>query len=571
MASVQEYLRFKKSNCKNCYKCIRNCPVKAIRFSAGQAHVIKDECILCGHCFVVCPQNAKEIADATEYVRVLLAGDAPVVASVAPSFAAYFEGVGFDALSHALFALGFSYAEETAVGATLVKRQYEELLSRGEYEILISSCCPSVNLLIRKYHPAVIPYLAPVVSPMAAHAIDIKHRMPGCKVVFIGPCLSKKAEAEDSLTDAVLTFEELSSMMAASGITLEKKTDRRPDSRARIFPTDGGIIKTMDFPAECEYTRISVSGIDNCIAAIHDIEAGGLGKCFIEMSACSGSCIGGPIMEKYKNAPVRHYRDIVNYAGKDDFPTDDISNARLLTVHTNISREKYTPTEAEILDVLRLTGKTKPEDELNCGSCGYPTCREKAIAVLEGKADISMCLPYLMEKAERFSDTIVRNNPNGIIVVNEDMEIQDINPAAMRMLGVRQKSDVLGELIVRIFDPLPFTDTLSGAAVVRDKLNYYPEYEKYLEVTVVHDKKSRILIGILRDVTDAEEERRKKEELGRKTVEVADEVVERQLRIVHEIASLLGETAAETKIALSKLKETIINEHKDGYDQDTSK
>lgn len=276
-------------------------------------------------------------------------------------------------------------------------------------------------------------------------------------------------------------------------------------------------------------------------------------------------------MEKYKNAPVRHYRDIVNYAGKDDFPTDDISNARLLTVHTNISREKYTPTEAEILDVLRLTGKTKPEDELNCGSCGYPTCREKAIAVLEGKADISMCLPYLMEKAERFSDTIVRNNPNGIIVVNEDMEIQDINPAAMRMLGVRQKSDVLGELIVRIFDPLPFTDTLSGAAVVRDKLNYYPEYEKYLEVTVVHDKKSRILIGILRDVTDAEEERRKKEELGRKTVEVADEVVERQLRIVHEIASLLGETAAETKIALSKLKETIINEHKDGYDQDTSK
>lgn len=553
MSSV---LQLKKSNCKNCYKCIRHCPVKSIKFSANQAHIVSEECILCGQCFVVCPQNAKEIADGTETVQALLDSGANVVASLAPSFSAYFEGVGFSALREALKQLGFFSAEETALGATLVKREYEKQLAQGKEDVLITSCCPSVNLLIRKYYPELIHCLSPVVSPMVAHCIDIKRRMPDAKTVFIGPCLSKKDEAEDSPVDAVLTFDELNTLFSASGVAPEARLDRIEESRARLFPTVGGILKTMDLP-NTGYTCLSVDGVEHCRAALDDIAAGNLHRCFLEMSACAGSCIGGPVMEKYKNSPVRHYQAVTSCAGKRDFAVEQPESAALGKHHTYLGVASAMPSEAEIREILAKTGKTQPEDELNCGSCGYNTCREKAIAVYRGKADISMCLPFLMDKAERFSNNILNHTPNGILVVNESLEVQQVNPAAMEMLRIVREADVLGEQLIRIMDPGPFLDVLDSERLVKEQRDYYAELNRYLELTIVHDKSSHILIAILRDVTSEAEERLKKEEIGRQTIEIADRVVEKQMRIVHEIASLLGETTAETKIALTKLKETI--------------
>ena len=204
-------LTLKKSNCKNCYKCIRHCPVKAIRFSGNQAHIIGNECILCGQCFVVCPQNAKQIVDETEKVRVLLQSGDPVVVSLAPSFVANYDGVGINAMRDALQKLGFYDVEETAIGATIVKNEYERMLKEDGRDVIITSCCHSVNLLIQKYFPAELEYLADVMSPMQAHCQDIKKRFPNAKTVFIGPCVSKKDEAEhyEGIVDAVLTFEEL--------------------------------------------------------------------------------------------------------------------------------------------------------------------------------------------------------------------------------------------------------------------------------------------------------------------------------------------------------------------------
>lgn len=555
---MSDVLRLKKSNCKNCYKCIRHCPVKSIRFSANQAHIVGEECILCGQCFVVCPQNAKQIADGTEIVRVLLDGNAPVVASLAPSFAAYFERVGFGAMKAALMQLGFASAEETAIGATLVKREYERQLAEQSTDVIITSCCPSVNLLIRKYYPELIKYLSPVVSPMIAHSLDIKRRIPQAKTVFIGPCLSKKDEAEDSAVDAVLTFEELSGLFSAAGIVPESLPDSAEESRARLFPTVGGILKSMDIP-DTGYTCLTVDGTDNCKAALADIAEGNLHRCFLEMSACAGSCIGGPVMEKYKNSPVRHYQAVTSFAGKRDFAVAEPDAGMMTRRHTYIGVPSAVPSEREIKEILAKTGKLGPEDELNCGSCGYNTCREKAAAVWHGKADISMCLPFLMDKAERFSNNILSHTPNGILVVNEDLEVQQVNAAAMKMLHVLREADVLGEPLVRIMDPLPFLNALEGRTI-KEQRAYYAEYAKYLELSLVHDKTTHILIAILRDVTAEEEARLKKEEMGRQTVEIADRVVEKQMRIVQEIASLLGETTAETKIALTKLKESINSE-----------
>ena len=554
-------LTLKKSNCKNCYKCIRHCPVKAIRFSGNQAHIIGNECILCGQCFVVCPQNAKQIIDETEKVKVFLQSGNPVVVSLAPSFIANYDGVGIGAMREALKKLGFYDVEETAIGATIVKREYERMLREEDRDIIITSCCHSVNLLIQKYFPAELEYLADVLSPMQAHCMDIKKRYPNAKTVFIGPCVAKKDEAEhyEGIVDAVLTFEELTEWLNKEKIQIEKTIDSLEESRARFFPTTGGILKTMAQDIS-DYTYLAVDGVENCMAALRDIENGKIHKCFIEMSSCVGSCVGGPVMEKYHRSPVKDYMSVANFAGKKDFAVEQLNATELKKQFTYIEHKLTMPSEEEIAGVLRQMGKIKQSDELNCGSCGYNSCREKAIAICQGKAEISMCLPYLKDKAESFSDTIVNSSPDGMIVLNESLEVQQINEAALRLMNLHSNSDILGEPIVRILDPKVFLQVQSTGRNLYGKKVYLAEYKRYIEMTVVYEKDSRVIVSILRDITGRETEREKKENIRNQTIEVADKVVEKQMRIVQEIASLLGETAAETKIALTKLKESITDE-----------
>ena len=554
-------LTLKKSNCKNCYKCIRHCPVKAIRFSGNQAHIIGNECILCGQCFVVCPQNAKQIIDETEKVKVFLQSGDPVIVSLAPSFIANYDGVGIAAMREALKKLGFYDVEETAIGATIVKREYERMLREEERDIIITSCCHSVNLLIQKYFPAELEYLADVLSPMQAHCADIKKRYPNAKTVFVGPCVAKKDEAEhyEGIVDAVLTFEELSEWLKKEKITLDKNLDYSEESRARFFPTTGGILKTMAQDIS-GYTYLAIDGVENCMSALRDIENGKIHKCFIEMSACIGSCIGGPVMDKYHRSPVKDYMSVANFAGKKDFIVEQLNATELRKQFTYIEHKLTMPAEEEIIAVLRQMGKMKPSDELNCGSCGYNSCREKAIAICQGKAEISMCLPFLKDKAESFSDTIVNSSPDGLIVLNESLEVQQINNAALRLMNLRTNTDVLGEPVVRVLDPKIFLQVQEAGRNLYGKKVYLADYKRYVEMTIVHEKDSRVLVCILRDITDRETEKEKKENIRNQTIEVADKVVEKQMRIVQEIASLLGETAAETKIALTKLKESITDE-----------
>ncbi len=558
---MREFLKLKKSNCKNCYKCIRNCPVKSIKFSSNQAHIVPNECILCGQCFVVCPQNAKEIIDDTNKAKALLKEDFPVIASIAPSFIANYNGAGINSIREALKKIGFYDAEETAIGATIVKKEYENILKNKRKDIVISSCCHSINLLIQKYFPSSIKYLANIVSPMQAHCLDIKSRYPNAKTVFIGPCLSKKDEAEryNGAVDCVLTFEELTNWLDSENIKIESQRDITEKSRARLFPTTGGILKTM-YCDQDDYSYIAVDGVENCIDALKDIESGNISHCFIEMSACNGSCIGGPVMEKFHNSPIRDYQQVNSYAGKLDFEVEFANSNLIKKEYTYIGNNKKFPGNIEIEAILKQMGKTKPEHELNCGSCGYNTCREKAIAVYQGKADLSMCLPFLKEKAESFSDNIIRNTQNGIIVLNEDLEVQQINRAALKIMNIKNESDVLGDQVVRILDPKIFMDVRNSGISIFDKKMYLAEYNKYVEETISYDKDYHIIICIMRDITDEEIGREKKEKISQKTIEIADKVVDKQMRVVQEIASLLGETAAETKIALTKLKESIIDE-----------
>ena len=554
-------LTLKKSNCKSCFRCVRKCPVKAIRFSGNQAHIIGNECILCGNCVVQCPQNAKEIADGIEKVRVLIQSGDPVIVSLAPSFIANYDGIGIESMRRALKQLGFAEVEETAIGATIVKNEYERMIKEDERDVIITSCCHSINLLIQKRYPQCLEYLADVMSPMQAHCSDIKKRITNAKTVFIGPCVAKKDEADyyEGIVDAVLTFEELDQMLNDQHIKLESETDSDDNSRARFFPTTGGVLKTMaqDAPG---YTYLAIDGVENCMTALADIASGKLHKCFVEMSACVGSCIGGPVMNRAKKPLVSDYLKVAQYAGNRDFEVDQPAAAELKKNFSAIEHKLPMPSETEIMSVLRQMGKFRPADELNCGTCGYNTCRDKAIAVIQGKAEVSMCLPFLKDRAESFSDTIVNNTPNGLIALNENLEVQQINVAARKIMNIRAASDVLGEPVVRILDPSLFLQVKNSGRSIRNRRTYLAEYKRYVEQTIVYDPDSRMLIGIMRDITDEESDRERKSRINKQTVEVADTVVEKQMRIVQEIASLLGETAAETKIALTKLKESIADE-----------
>lgn len=555
---MREILRLKKTNCKNCHKCIRNCSVKSIRFTAGQAHIVEEECILCGRCFAVCPQNAKVIASDLEKVKVLLQ-QGQVYASVAPSFAASYPGIGIDSLEMALKKLGFAGAEETAIGATIVKKEYERILEEERPNILVSSCCPSINLMMRKYYQDILFTLAPVITPVQAHCRDIKRRHPDAKVVFIGPCISKKAEAEeDSLIDAVLMFDEFNNWLSEEGIELEKSEDRREGGKARLFPTAGGIIETM--VKNPGYTYFAVDGVEKCMDVLEEIREGSLHRCFIEMSACEGSCADGPILDKMKNTPAQNYLQVVRYAKKQDFLVNEYDREDIREIHEPIPQKTEQPSEAEIEAMLTKMHKVSGQRELNCGSCGYDTCREKATAIIQGKAEISMCLPYMLNRNGDLSDSVVVNFPDAVIVLNEKLEIQRLNTKAKKILRVMDEGDVLGENIGRLLDPEPFEMVMLKKRDIVDEQVYLAEYELYVEQTIMYDSESRQFICVLCDITTEMDLREKKRASQYQAIEIADDMAKRQLKIVQSIASLLGETTSDTLVALERLKEVISND-----------
>lgn len=533
--------------------------MKSLKFTDGQAHIIRNECVLCGECYVVCPQSAKQIRDDVPEAKQLILSGGKVFASIAPSFAARYHGKNIADIRTALKKLGFYDVGETAVGAAIVKKEYERMVKEHESDIIISSCCHTVNSLISRHFTNALPYLAKVLSPMQAHAKKIKEENEGAKVVFIGPCISKKQEAEKypGYADAVLTFEELDKWLLEEGIAIESGNEDDFKGRTRIFPTSGGILASMDKQEDVTY--LVVDGMENCINTLTDIEKGNIKNCFIEMSACSGSCISGPVLKRTRQNPLKNLLEVKKGAGSEDFKVDTGKDVSKDISFEGVSASVM-PGEAEIKEILRKMGKTDPDKELNCGSCGYNTCREKAIAVFKGKADLTMCLPFLKDKAESFSDAIIGNTPNGIIVLDDNLNIQQINRTAKKILNLPPSTNVLNEPVVRILDPVDYVLALNEEKNVFDNKKYLAEYSKYIEETIIYDKEYKILMIFIKDISEEENIKNSKSVQSKAAVEITDKVIEKQMRVVQEIASLLGETTAETKIALLKLKETLNDE-----------
>ncbi len=554
-------LEFKKVNCKDCYKCVRYCPVKSIRVKDHAASILAGECILCGNCTIVCPQHAKEDINDVPMIKVLMSKHETVIAIVAPSFAAYFN-ISFETMKSTLKKLGFADVFEVAEGAHVVKNEYERLVAENPDQTWITSSCASVNYYIKRHRPEAAKYLLPVLTPMKALAKILRERYPEAKFVFIGPCLSKKGEAFEngSGVSAVLLFEELEDWLAEENIVVHEDESFRNQPRlSRLFPMSGGILATMKQEPGINY--LPISGFDGVKQTIEDVIDGKLPHCFIEMNFCKGGCVGGPSFRRKELGTLRGAVKTRQAAGTTIYD-EDYSVPETLDYSTTFQTKRVfrlEPTKAQIEAVLRQMDKFSPEDELNCGMCGYSTCREKARAVLFGKAEIDMCMPYIRKRAENYAGKIIDSVPSGILAIDMSLNISQANPAACDIFGVDATS-LVGQPIGTILDENDFVNLLASDEGTLMTSIYLPDYGLYLDETLQVNRDANLIICILKNVTEEKTRHRRAMQKRQQTAAIADEIVEKQLRMVHEIASLLGETASETKIAISDLKESVMME-----------
>lgn len=575
------YMNFSDASCKNCYKCLRSCPVKAIRFKNQQAEIVEERCIGCGHCLEVCPQNAREIVSDLEKVKALIASGKSIIASIAPSFPGYFN-IEEGKIVAVLKKLGFKFIEETAVGAELVSHFYSEYVKNNKNTNYITTCCPSANYLVEKYFPELVSYMIPAVSPMIVHGQILKNTYgKESFVVFIGPCAAKKIEAEglknNKSIDAVLTFEEINKWILDSKIDIEElkveEIDKSAEKRGESYPVVGGIIEAVKDELEKKQLQgISVSGTEECISILKSMKNGTLKSVFVEISVCKGSCIGGTNMINNQQDYYEKFQKVKNYIKKRENDSKDRNfhenTFKALTNHINLNRSFIDKSvgivdvnEEEIIRILREMGKFEPKDELNCGVCGYNTCREKAKAIYEGMAETDMCLHFMRSKAERLTNVIFENTASSIILIDGDLNVKEINPAAQEVFMV-EAENIKGKPIAKLINDEDFRKVKeTGNSIIGKKVEY-PQYNAIFIENIVYLPKQNIVLASMINIIEKEKNKKELIRVKENTLNAAQEVIEKQMRVAQEIAGLLGETTAETKVILNKLRKVVAGEEK---------
>lgn len=566
-----------EARCRDCYRCIRACPVKAIRISTGDesgemyARVIEEVCVQDARCVSACPQQAKKVASSLAEVKNLIQKGIPLAAGVAPSFAA---GLPLDEprlMPALLRKLGFARVQETSVGAELVVGEHCRM---GFDKPFISSACPVVVNLIERHYPALLPLLAPVVSPMIAHGRYMKKVYPGHKTVFIGPCAAKKKEAGtpgiDDAIDWVLGFDELWEWAREEGVDPAGLTpvdfDGPQPGPARLFPLEGGMFKSIGSSFRKDHEFESITGLDNCIEFLKHLSRDqSLPPGLVEMLACRGGCVNGPLVPCGHMNVFTRRRKVMDYhsaaaagSGFDRAPAVDMPASFLRREFVNRQLNFPMPGEQEIKNILEKTGKLQPEDEWNCGACGYDSCRDKAVAVYQGLAELEMCIPYMRQRAESMSNLVLAAMPNAVIIVDYDLVIKEVNPAMQKMFDCADR-EMAGQRLDRFMPPGGFAAVISSGEMI-NRVSTYPGMDLTVGEIIFPLENEKIIVGILVDITAERRQREQFELVKGQTIARAQEVITKQMTVAQEIAGLLGETTAETKVLLSKLIELMQKE-----------
>jgi PAS domain S-box-containing protein len=546
-----------RARCRDCYRCVRVCPVEAIGIRDGQAFVDERRCISCGTCIRECPQQAKSFRkDLAEAIELVDKGR--VAVSLAPSFACLFEDWQIRRLPSALRKLGFSYIAETASGAVWAAEKTADYARQHPSQPSIATACPAVVQYIVRYRPELREYLVPVVSPMLAHGRSLKVKLGNeTTVVFVGPCVAKKAEAQadtEHSVDVVLTFAELFEWFEIAKIRLEdfeeSGFDERPVKIARIFPLEGGCLKTASLPVDyCETRTVTVSGFDS-ICDVLDSAATMKDGCVIEPLFCTQGCINGPVVGSSKPLFERK-RAILRYQNESD---EGVLLPTPVALGQTFADERIGDeaiTEEQIRHILEKTGKENPEDQLNCGACGYSTCRRQAIAVLRHMAEPGMCVSYVRRMAEQRTDRIIETSPNGIIILDNHLTILHINSSFKRLFMCTES--VCGKSVSYLMDPDPFQKVASAEQELFEATVHHEKYSLFCHQIIYTLRPEGQVVGVFVNLTRAVKDKHKYNLLRHQTLQQARDLLRRQIEMAGKIAEYMGQSTAENEKLLVNL------------------
>ncbi|MBI9031789.1 4Fe-4S dicluster domain-containing protein [bacterium] len=549
----------KFAECQDCYKCVRGCPVKAIKVENHHASIIPELCIHCGHCVDICPVNTKCVRDDLGKLRLLVSKKQKIVISLAPSWKSEFPNLAKEKMIAGLKLLGISEVSETALGAEEVNSNLSIYLKVAS-GVKISTACPTVVELVEKYFPQLVTCLIPFDSPLLAHSKILKAYFgENYNIGFIGPCISKKIESDNhqELLDFAITFKDLHRFFAESKIDpykldADSNKDFLPQSakEGSLYPVEGGMIDTMLIDKDTDYQCFAISGTDDICKLFTDLVKRGVDKnIFLETLSCKGGCINGPACIKEKSYLLKEI-DIINNNEFVGIKTERKPALDICQDYNYIAISNPVQKEISITEVFRKIGKFRPEDEKNCGGCGYNTCREFAQAIIDGKAEASMCVSYLRKLAQKKANALFRTMPSGVIIVDKDMIIQETNVNFFKILGLEDQfaTDAIDLDGARLDRMISFTGMFKkvldeGNDILDKELRYG---EKYFKISIFSIEKHELVGAVLQDITLPSVAR------GH-TISQAKAVINKNLDMVQKIAFLLGENAAEVEIALNSI------------------
>jgi len=547
------------ANCQDCYRCVRVCPVKAISVTDGQAYIEDSLCVKCGTCVRECPQGAKTIRSSLDQVKELIASGRKVAVSIAPSFAAVFEAEDCDRLPSALKQLGFQYVSETAEGAKLITEESFKSTTGGN----LCTACPAVVDYIEKYRPEHMETMIPVVSPMVAHGRLLKTRLgEEWAVVFIGPCAAKKQEAarpenRDAI-DWVLTFTELIQWMEDENIRLDMCPESEFESfgvldEARLFPLQGGMLKTGGI--ECDGTSpdvIHISGSED-VQSILDLSPREWKYQVVEPLFCAGGCINGPGFPKDRNLFSRK-QAVISYAEKTKNKEIKERESSDINFNTAFSPQEGTlhqdeVSESRIREILESTGKSDPESQLNCGACGYKSCRDNAIAVARGMAETEMCVSYMRRLAQQRADRIIETTPNGIVTLDKNLNIINMNPAFQNMFMCN--NGILGKPISYLLDSDNFEKLAAGSDDHFESIKTKYGIRYHEKTYALRDENQ--YVGVYSDLTKFRFDGNQIDLIKSQTLEQAKELLYHQIQFSQEMAHYLGKSTAQSEEMVKRI------------------
>lgn len=552
-----------KNECHDCYKCIRECHVKAIKMQNNSASVIDERCIACGHCVMVCPSGAKKVRNDLDKAKRLLNIKNNVYVSLAPSWSGVYN-VSKEKMISALKKLGFKGVSETALGAQEVSIQCAKLLNtQKEQKLFISSACPAVVDYIRLYKPDFVKNITPVLSPALTHAGLLKKTYgDDISIIFIGPCIAKKKESDShqNLIDVSLTFEELNIWFKDEFININDiETDFEPHFvpknayEGSLYPIEGGMLETIRKVGinEKEVSLISLSSIKNFDKALAGIDESKLNKkIFVEALACEGGCVNGPCLSTNKGI-ISVTSDVlsgINY--RENIPKEPEIVVKGDFIANPILKNKYSIEQVE--EALQKISKFNEEDELNCSGCGYFTCRDFINALISGDAETSMCVSYMRKIAVKKAAAMVRCMPAAVVMVDKDLNIIEYNDAFLRMFAgdmydvfSSTEDGLKGADIDRI---VPFGNIFKSALKSGNDIHkeHYSIGDRLYDISAFTIESGEIAGAVITDVTKSEMDR---EKIARK----AKEVITKNIATVQEIACLLGEHMVETEVLLNSI------------------